>query len=178
MPKSELFPSATCKQASVHVLTDPPKCLFITARVRSMTGRYCFHRCLSVNICVWGGYPSQVWMVGGVPHPRSEVGGGTLGGLDGGGYHIPGVGGTPARFGWWGVPHPWHGGYPSQIWMVVGGYPLARSGWWGGVPHSSSGWWGVPHHRSGWWGGTPSQVWMVGVPGVPPHHYWMGYPPP
>ena len=46
---------------------------------------------------------------------------------------------------------------------------------------------GVPHPRSGWWGATPSQVWMGGypipgldgggVPRVPPHHDWLGYPP-
>ena len=33
----------------------------ITARIRSMTGRYCFHRCLSVNISGGGGgYPVSV----------------------------------------------------------------------------------------------------------------------
>ena len=31
--------------------------LFVTARIRSMTGRYCFHRCLSVNISGGGGVP-------------------------------------------------------------------------------------------------------------------------
>ena len=48
-----------------------------------------------------GGYPSQVWMVG-LPHPRSGVGGVPWPGVDGGGYPIPVVGGTPARSGWWG----------------------------------------------------------------------------
>ena len=98
-----------------------------------MTGRYCFHRCLSVNISGgvphpgldrgyhisgWGGYPIQVWMVGGGTHPRSGV-----------------EGGTPARFSQWGVP-----GVP----------PPARSGW-GGTPS-----WGYPSTPS-------SQNWMVGV---------------
>ena len=44
-----------------------------------------------------GGYPSQVWMVGGVPQP----------GLDGGGY--------PSQV--WMVEE-----YPNQVWMV-GGVP-------------------------------------------------------
>ena len=68
-----------------------------TARIRSMTGRYCFHRCLSVNIS-GGGYPVQVWMVGGIPHPRSGQSGGTPSQvwLGGGGYPIPGLGGTPS----------------------------------------------------------------------------------
>ena len=44
--------------------------LIITARIRSMTGRYCFHRCLSVNIS-GGGVPGlskgknfwhQIWL--------------------------------------------------------------------------------------------------------------------
>ena len=78
-----------------------------------------------------GGTPGQVWMVGegylireGVPWP----------GLDGRGYPIHGVGGTSARSGWWGVPHPWGypdqvrmvEGYPSQVWMV-GGVPIRQS---------------------------------------------------
>ena len=140
----------------------------------------------------WGwGYPSQVWMVGGVPQP----------GLDGGG-------GTPVRSGW-------YGGYPSQVWMVR--YP-ARSWWWG-VPQPGLDGWEVPQPGldgggypsqvwmvGGTWSTLPSQVWMVGgVPSVPPwpgldgarvprvppspwldgysphpppHHDWMGYPPP
>ena len=35
----------------------------ITARIRSMTGRYCFHRCLSVNISGGGG-PDQAFSLG------------------------------------------------------------------------------------------------------------------
>ena len=67
------------------------------------------------------------------------------------------------------------GGTPSQVWMVVGGYPISGLG--GGVPHLRSG--GVPHHR---YGGYPSQVLMVGVPGVPPQlgldgGGYPGYPP-
>ena len=56
--------------------------LIITARIRSMTGRYCFHRCLSVNIS-GGGYlvsdfqggnlVSDFW--GGVPGLRFSGGG-------------------------------------------------------------------------------------------------------
>ena len=34
---------------------------FITARVRSTTGRYCFHRCLSVN--TWGGGGGTTWLM-------------------------------------------------------------------------------------------------------------------
>ena len=117
--------------------------IFITAHVHSMMGRYCFHRCLSVIIC--GGTQSQVW-VGGTP---SQVWGGTMSQVWG---HTPSqvwVGGTLSQV--------WVGGTPSQVWMVGGypisalnggctwGYPLARFGWWDGVP-------GVP----------PGQVWMVG----------------
>ena len=49
-----------------------------------------------------GGYPSQVWMVGG----------------------------TPARSGWWGVPLPGLDGgeYPSQVWIVGGTQPGLDSG--------------------------------------------------
>ena len=68
----------------------------------------------------------------------------------GDGYPIPGLR--------WGVPHLRSG---------VGGTPV-RSGWWG-VPHPRSGWWGLPlpgldggggtqvntQARSGWWGHNP-----------------------
>ena len=37
--------------------------LLFTARIRSMTGRYCFHRCLSVNIS--GGVPGLRFLGGG-----------------------------------------------------------------------------------------------------------------
>ena len=83
--------------------------IIITARIRSMTGRYCFHRCLSVNIS--GGGVSCPGLDGrGVPHPMS--------GREGGGVLHPRSG--------QGVPHPRSGrvgglGYPpDQVWM---GYP-------------------------------------------------------
>ena len=37
--------------------------VIVTARIRSMTGRYCFHRCLSVNIS--GGVPGLRFSGGG-----------------------------------------------------------------------------------------------------------------
>ena len=62
------------------------KCIIVvTARIRSMTGRYCFHRCLSVNISgggdlvsdfrggvtwsqiFWGGVPGLRFSGAGVP---------------------------------------------------------------------------------------------------------------
>ena len=84
----------------------------------------------------------------------------------GGGYPVPGLGGTPSQV--WGgypipgldrgIPHPRSGKgggvIPSQVWT--------------GVSHPRSGW-GIPHPRSGW-GGTPSQVWMIGIPS----QIWMG----
>ena len=83
------------------------------------------------------------------------------------------------------------GGYP--ITDVDRGYPIPgldgvhhhRSG--GGLPHPRSGL-GIPHLRSGWgypilgldgmYPGVPSsQVWMVGVPRVPPARSgWWGVP--
>ena len=75
-----------------------------------MTGRYCFRRCLSVNISGGGVTSSQVW---------------------GGG--VPGLGSR-------GVPHLRSRGDPSQVWGVPhlrsGGVPHLRSG---GVPHLRSG---------------------------------------
>ena len=115
---------------------------FVTALIRSMTGRYCFHRCLSINISGgypipglgWRGTPYQVWG-GGYPRQVLMMEGGTKGtpqlGLDGGGYpaQVWGGVGTPARSKWWGVPHP--GQYPSQVLMMgsTQGTPPARSGW-------------------------------------------------
>ena len=104
-------------------------------------GFYCLHpkdggRLYFQSVHTYGeeGTPSQVWV--------------------GGGYPIPGLGmgGTPARSGWWGVPHPrsglwgvphpWGGGgYPGQVWMV-----------WGEVP-------GLP----------PPQPGLDGGGGTPPH---------
>ena len=79
-------------------------------------GRYCFYRCLSVNISGEGGTPSgqpeegysipapgggyPIQLTGGLPHPRSRQGG------------------TPSQV-WTGVP-------PIQNWI---GYPLSRTGW-------------------------------------------------
>ena len=51
-----------------------PKTRIITARIRSMTGRYCFHRCLSVNIS-GGGTWSQIFGGG---YLVSDFGGGYL----------------------------------------------------------------------------------------------------
>ena len=108
-----------------------------TACIRSMTGRYCFHRCLSVNISVGvphpgldggGGTPSQGFPILGVPHPGEGVPPFPWPGLDGGGYPIPGgTQGTSlmARSGWWGypilggVPHP--GGQGGTPWPGLDG---------------------------------------------------------
>ena len=56
----------------------------ITTSIHSMTGRYCFHRCLSVNISGgvpglrfsggWGGVPGLRFL-GGVPGLRFSGGG-------------------------------------------------------------------------------------------------------
>ena len=93
-----------------------------------------------------GGYPSQVWMVGGTS-VRSGWWGSTL-----------------ARSGWWGgVPQPGleGGGYPSQVWMVggtpqpgldSGGYP-GQVLMVGGVPQpglDGGGYLGYPLARSRW----------------------------
>ena len=77
-------------------------------------GRYCFHRCLSVNIS-GGGYsiPGLDGGGGGVnPIPGLDVGGGTPGLDDGGG--IPGLDGEGhSRSGWGGgTPGLDGGGYP------------------------------------------------------------------
>ena len=128
--------------------------------------RYCFHRCLSVNIS--GG--------GGVPHPRS----GWWGGYPRSGW----LGRGYPRSGWWeeGVPQVWMVGRGvPQVWMVRG-YP--RSGWWGvpGVPPSQV--WMVGGGTPGLDGGLgytpPSQLWMV--EGYPRSGWWgwgaWGTPPP
>ena len=130
-------------------------------------GRYCFHRCLSVNIS-GGGTLSRS---GGVPHLRSGVGMYPI--------QVWMVGGTPSQ--------RWR--YPSQVWMV-GGYSILGEVSWPGldglVPHLRSGgvpvqvWMlGVPHPRSGV-GWYPSQVWMMGVPhlgGPQPGKAGAGVPP-
>ena len=166
---------------------------FITTCIRSMTGRYCFHRCLSVNIS--GGYPIQVWMVGGytipglaggVPHSRSGQGvtpsqvwpGGRVG-WGGVGYCIPGL----AR----GVPHPRFGqwGTQSQVWGYLG-YPLPEMGYilqtrdgvppqtWDGVPTGPG--MGNPRHGMGY---PPDLGWGIPLsrPGMGYLQTWVGYPP-
>ena len=174
--------------------------LIVTARVRS-TGRYCFHRCLSVNnrggpsLDGGGGTPSQVWG-GGVPQTGLDSGGYPIQGLRWG-YPIPGLGwggvphtgldgggnpslGWAARSGWWGTS-----GYPpGQVWMVGGnpipgldggGYPIPGVG----VPWPGLDGWGVPHPRSGWWG-VPwpgLDVHCIPQDGVPPTMTGWGTPP-
>ena len=76
----------------------------IPARIRSMTGRYCSHRCLSINIS--GGVPRQGLDGRGVPHPRSGRG-------------------VPHPRSGWGVPHLRSG---------QGVVPHPRSGWGRGIP--------------------------------------------
>ena len=83
---------------------------FITARVRSTTGRYCFHRCVCSHlreggtpILPVGGYPIQP--MGGLPH------------LADGGY--PGMGVTPPPMQTWNTP--------IQTWEV--GSPHPDLGW-------------------------------------------------
>ena len=124
-------------------LRNPSLHFIITARIRSMTGRYCFHRCLSVNISGggtpsrsgWWGTPSQVWLRG-VSHPRS-----------GWGYPIPGLakGGTPSQV--------WLGrGYPISVW----GTPATPSPTQHGMGYP-------PRHGTGYlpdmgWGNPPRQI--------------------
>ena len=138
-----------------------------TARVRSTTGRHCFHRCLSVHrggysypimLCNIsqnamgqpGGIPFQV-QPGGVPcqvKPGGYPGrGGTLAGAAGGvPCQVQLGGGTLAR----GVP--WLGGYPGRGGTLAGEVP-----WLEGVP---------------WPGGYPGRGGTLagGYPG------WGGYP--
>ena len=105
-------------------------------------GRYCFHRCLSVNISGGRGYPI-LGLSGGVSHSRSGWGrtpsqvsqGVPVPGLDRRvpcprlwGYPIPGMGGGYSNPGLDG------GGYPmvppSQVWMVgVLRVPPTGTGW-------------------------------------------------
>ena len=128
--------------------------LFFTARICSMTGRYCFHRCLSVNIS-GGGYPIQIWMIGGFPHPSLARG-------------VPhprsGQGGTPSQVWPGGVPHPRPGmGYlPARPGM---GYP-PDLGW--GTPLDMGQ--GTPPDLG--WGTPPDMGQGTGTP-----RYGTGYPP-
>ena len=140
-------------------------------------GKVLFSVCLSVHTSTGGvpqpgldrgGYPGQVWMVGGGRYPSQVwmVGGVPQSGLDGGGYPSQvWVGGYPGQVWMVGVPRPGldGGGYPSQVWMV-------------GVPRVPPGQiWIV----GGYPGYPPSQVWMVGVPQVTPslaRSGWWGVP--
>ena len=64
-----LWPSISVTDESDRPPNRTEKERIVTARIRSMTGRYCFHRCLSVNISggvpglrFWGGYlVSDFW---------------------------------------------------------------------------------------------------------------------
>ena len=172
LPPPTTTTASTCYASSGMPLAFKQKDLLVTARIRSMTGRYRFHRCLSVNISE-GGYSIQVWMVGGGGTP-SQVWGVPCPGLDGG--EVP-----YSRSGVKGVPLPGLDGVPNP--RGYQGYPLTRSGW--GVPQlglDNGGYfgypqlgldggtpsWGVPH-LNGW--GTPSQ-------GGTPVRFWQrGYPP-
>ena len=110
------------------------KIIFITARIRRMTGGYIFS--LST---LWGGYPIQPWM-GGYPiqpwmggYPIQPWTGGTPT-LDRGGTPSHVWGGTPTLDG--GVPHPMSGGVPH---LRGGRYPIPCPR---GVP------WVPPHRNS------------------------------
>ena len=101
--------------------------IIITARIRSMTGRYCFHRCLSVNIS-GGGYP--VSGPGGEGYPISGSSrGGTRSQVQVGGYPISGLGGRGVpHLMRWGVPHLRSGGgtmASTCYGYMAGGMPLA-----------------------------------------------------
>ena len=106
-----------------------------------MTGRYCFHRCLSVNISVGWGVGGGVYPIlglgRGVPHLRSR------------GYPMSG-GGTPCP----GRPHPRSGWGGERAIPAWGGYPI--SGWGGtlGTPPTEI-WDGVPPYLR--WGTPPLQ---------------------
>ena len=71
-----------------------------------------------------------------------------------GGYPVPGLGGTPARSGWWGE-----------------GYPISGLGW-GGTPARSWLWGGGTR---GTWGTPTIKTWLVYPP--PTIKTWPGYPP-
>ena len=93
--------------------------VFITARIRRMTGGYIF----------------SLSTLGGVPDPALDGGRGTQPSL--------GWGGTQSSLGWGGYPiQPWMGGYPNLGWGVP--HPMSRGG--GGYPNLGR---GVPHPMSG-----------------------------
>ena len=95
----------------------------ITARIRSMTGRYCFHRCLSVNIL--GGVPGLRFSGGGQGgYLVSDFQGGEAGG-------VPGLrffgGGTWSQIFWGGTwSQIFWGGTWSQIFWGGRGVPGLR----------------------------------------------------
>ena len=153
--------TSLCFSLSLLFLTYPDISIIfvhiITARFRRMGEGTVFSLFVSSHLD-GGSTPARSGWWGGVPRP----------GLDGGGYpgQVWMVGGTLARSGWWGVPQqgldgwgvPWTGldggrvpqpgldggGYPNQVCMVGG--TLARSGW-SGLPREPP-----PPARSGWWG--------------------------
>ena len=95
--------------------------IIFTARVRSTTGRYCFHRCLSVHRGGRGGYPGQV--------PPPPPGGVPGSGTPPGGYPGPGtplgVPGPPTPPG--GVPRSRYPPGGTPIWVPPqGGVPRSR----------------------------------------------------
>ena len=100
--------ACTCFVAGGMPLAFMQEAFLVTAHIHSMMGRYCFHRCLSVNILGgiphlrsgWGITPFQVW---GVPHVRG----------------VPHVQGDPIS-----------GGTPCPRVPYLGRYPMS-----GGVPH-------------------------------------------
>ena len=136
--------TASAKYSMVRFLKFMRSLIIVTVRVRSKTGKYCFHRCLSVHIP--GGYPSdwsQVpsrgntparswwWGGGGVPQPGQETvtltrsGWGTSPARDGvfpqtgGGVPPPGMGYPQARKGY---PPGW--GSRWNTWYAAGAMPL------------------------------------------------------
>ena len=153
----------------------------ITARVRSTTGRYCFHRCLSVHRGEGGpgtppggyltGYPPGGYLdrvpPGGVPGPPPGTWPGTP----------PGGTRTPPGYA---DPPGYLTGYPP------GGYPDPPGGTWPGTPRGT--WPGTPPGggyldppRVPDWvpprGGVPDWVPPRGVVPGPPQGYLTGYPP-
>ena len=164
--------------------------LVITARVRSTTGRYCFHRCLSVHRGGRGGpgtppggypdppprVPDRVPPQGGVPGPPAPGGGPDLTGYPPGGYLTwPG---TPPG----GVPGPPRGGtWPD--WVPPGGVPGPPPGgtWPDRVPprggtRTPSG--GVPDLTGYPRGGTRTHPGGTQTPpGGVPDLTWLGTPP-
>ena len=142
----------------ISITTGPMYIQNVTARVRSTTGRYCFHRCLltfgggGTQSQVRGGYPIQPWTGGYLVSGQGEY---LISGL--GGYSISGLGGYPIS-GREGTQSQVQGGYlvsgmggtPSQ----VRGYPISG---WGGTQSQVQGGYlvsgmGVPHLR---FGGVP-----------------------